>query len=79
MPVLKSLSSCRIWLTAELILEKTITGEFADEIQNDGNGDFYVHYHDSVCLYESNANALVDYYQAYDQPLDLKKLVKSLC
>ena len=32
---------------------KTITGEFADEIQNDGNGDFYVHYHDSVCLYES--------------------------
>ena len=55
---------------------ETITGEFADEIQNDGNGDFYVHYHDSVCLYESNANALVDYYQAYDQPLDLKKLVK---
>ena len=55
---------------------KTITSEFADEIQNDGNGDFYVHYHDSVCLYESNANALVDYYQAYDQPLDLKKLVK---
>ena len=55
---------------------ETITGEFADEIQNDGNGDFYVHYHDSVCVYESKANEYVDFKQPYNEPLDLKKLVK---
>jgi len=56
--------------------KKAITGKFADEIQNDGKEDFYVHYHDSVCLYESEAGKLIDVKQAYDQPLDLKKLVK---
>ena len=55
---------------------KATTGNFADEIQNDGNGDFYVHYHDSICLYKSDANSLIDVYQAYDKALDLKKLVK---
>ena len=39
---------------------KTMTGKFADEIQNDGKEDFYVHYHDSVCVYESKANEYVD-------------------
>ena len=55
---------------------KTITADFADEIQNDGTADFYVHYHDSVCLYESANNELVDVKVAYNKPLDLKKLVK---
>lgn len=55
---------------------KPTTGNFADEIQNDGKGNFYVHYHDSICMYKSNANQFVDVYQAYDQVLDLKKLVK---
>ena len=55
---------------------KPTTGNFADEIQNDGKGDFYVHYHDSICLYKSDANNLIDVYQAYDKALDLKKLVK---
>ena len=55
---------------------KTMTGKFADEIQNDGKEDFYVHYHDSVCVYESKANEYVDFKQPYNEPLDLKKLVK---
>ena len=55
---------------------KTITADFADEIQNDGTADFYVHYHDSVCLYESANNKLVDVKVAYNKPLDLKELVK---
>ena len=55
---------------------KEIGTEFADEIQNDGTEDFYVHYHDSVCLYESVNNELVDVKVAYNKPLDLKKLVK---
>lgn len=55
---------------------KAIIGKFADETQTDANGEFYVHYHDSVCLYESEAGELIDVKQAYDQPLDLKKLVK---
>lgn len=55
---------------------KPMTGEFADETQTDANGEFFVHYHDSVCLYESDANTLIDVYQAYDKALDLKKLVK---
>ncbi|MEL5896393.1 hypothetical protein AAE250_23240 [Bacteroides sp. GD17] len=49
---------------------------FADETQTDANGTFYVHYHDSVCVYESKANELIDVKWAYDQPLDLKTLVQ---
>ena len=49
---------------------------FADETQIGADGSsFYVHYHDSICMYKSNSSNLVDVYQAYDQPLDLKKLV----
>ena len=51
---------------------KAIIGNFADETQ-DGK---YVHYHDSVCVYESKANEYVDFKQPYNEPLDLKKLVK---
>ena len=50
---------------------KPITGKFADEIQ-DGK---YVHYHDSICLYKSVNNELVDVKQEYNQPLDLRTLV----
>ena len=53
-----------------------ITGNFADETQGTGDNKFYVHYHDSICLYKSDANSLIDVYQAYDKALDLKKLVK---
>ena len=52
--------------------KKLIGATFADEIQ-DGN---YVHYHDSVCLYRSNNEQLVDVKWSYNQPLDLKTLVK---
>ena len=55
---------------------KTTTGNFADETQTDANGKFYVHYHDSICLYKSDANSLIDVYQPYDKALDLKTLVK---
>lgn len=55
---------------------KPMVGKFADETQTDANGEFYVHYHDSICLYESEAGELIDVKQAYDEPLDLKKLVK---
>lgn len=55
---------------------KTTTGKFADETQTDANGKFYVHYHDSICLYKSDANSLIDVYQPYDKALDLKTLVK---
>lgn len=55
---------------------KQIDGEFADEIQKDAdNKDIYVHYHDSICLYGSTNNQLVDVEQAYNEPLDLNKLV----
>ena len=55
---------------------KQIEGEFADEIQKDAdNKDIYVHYHDSICLYGSTNNRLVDVEQAYNEPLDLNKLV----
>ncbi|MEO4797749.1 hypothetical protein ABHZ39_19580 [Bacteroides uniformis] len=50
---------------------KAITGNFADETQ-DGK---YVHYHDSICLYKSGNDVLVDVKQAYDEPLDLRTLV----
>ena len=56
---------------------KALEDKFADEIQkNAENGkDIYVHYHDSVCLYESGNNELVDVEWAYNQPLDLNTLV----
>ena len=50
--------------------------KFADETQLDVDGKpFYVHYHDSACVYNSEANEMVDVYQPYNKPLDLKKLV----
>ena len=55
-----------------------IRSYFADEIQKDAdNKDIYVHYHDSICLYGSTNNQLVDVEQAYNEPLDLNKLVTS--
>lgn len=54
---------------------QTATGAFADEIQTDAEGSFYVHYHDSICAYESESNKMIDVYHPYDQELDLKKLV----
>ena len=55
---------------------KTIGTEFADEVQKDAeNKDVYVHYHDSVCLYKSANNMLVDAEYAYNQKLDLNTLV----
>lgn len=48
-----------------------ISGNFADEEQNGK----YVHYHDSICLYKSGNEELVDVKQAYDEPLDLRTLV----
>lgn len=64
--------------------KKTIAGEFADETQigsltsprTDDAGKFYVHYHDSVCMYESKANEYVDVKWDYSKELDLKTLVK---
>lgn len=53
-----------------------MTGKFADEVQTDGEGRFYVHYHDSICAYESQANNMIDVYAQYDKVLDLKKLVE---
>ena len=51
-------------------------GDFADEVQTDGEGRFYVHYHDSICAYESQANDMIDVYEQYNKVLDLKKLVE---
>ena len=51
-------------------------GDFADEVQTDGEGRFYVHYHDSICAYESQANDMIDVYAQYNKVLDLKKLVE---
>ena len=45
---------------------------FADEQDVKGN---YVHYHDSICLYKSSNNVMVDIPAVYNQPLDLKKYV----
>ncbi|WP_289119819.1 hypothetical protein, partial [uncultured Bacteroides sp.] len=50
---------------------KDFTTDFADEMQ-DGK---YVHYHDSLCLYKSGNDQLVDVKQPYDKPLDLRDLV----
>ncbi|MCI5664809.1 MAG: hypothetical protein MR319_11060 [Mediterranea sp.] len=55
---------------------KAINGKFAVETQTDAKGEFYVHYHDSVCVYESKAGEYTDVKWPYDQPLDLKQLVK---
>ena len=55
---------------------KLLADKFADEVQKDADKkDVYVHYHDSVCLYNSVNNQLVDVEQAYNQPLDLNTLV----
>ena len=57
---------------------KAIVGDFADEIQNNASaheGRYYVHYHDSACVYNSEATELIDYKVAYNEPVDLKKLV----
>ena len=54
---------------------KPINGDFADETQGTGDNLFYVHYHDSICLYNSNNNELVDVRAQYNEPLDLSKLV----
>ena len=56
--------------------KKEFNGEFAEEVQTDSNGDFYVHYHDSICAYQSLAGQYIDVKAQYDQVLDLKKLVK---
>jgi len=62
---------------------KKIGDNFAVETQIDNETiidtnkgeEFYVHYHDSVCVYESEANEFVDIRAEYDKPFDLKKLV----
>lgn len=54
---------------------KLINGDFADETQGTGDNLFYVHYHDSICLYNSSNNELVDVRAQYNEPLDLSKLV----
>ena len=58
------------------LFDQAATGDFANETQTDAEGEFYVHYHDSACVYHSEANELIDLRWAYDQPLDLKDLVK---
>ena len=54
---------------------KKLEGDFADETQGTGDNLFYVHYHDSICLYNSSNNELVDVRAQYNEPLDLSKLV----
>lgn len=51
------------------------TDYFADEVQTDANGSFYVHYRDSICTYESLAGKDIDIYADYAEELDLKKYV----
>ena len=55
--------------------DKAISGTFADETQTDEDGSFFVHYHDSICLYNSENDELVDVYAPYNELLDLSKLV----
>ena len=55
---------------------RAIGSKFADEMQTVGSSSFYVHYHDSLCLYGSKNEELVDVTQPYNQKLDLKTLVK---
>ena len=52
-----------------------LNGDFADETQGTGDNLFYVHYHDSICLYNSGNDQLVDVRAQYNKPLDLSKLV----
>ncbi|WP_317044850.1 hypothetical protein [Bacteroides togonis] len=54
---------------------KPINDDFADETQGTGDNLFYVHYHDSICLYNSGNDQLVDVRAQYNEPLDLSKLV----
>lgn len=56
--------------------KQAMTGAFADEMQTVGSESFYVHYHDSLCLYNSKNEELVDVMHPYNQKLDLKTLVK---
>lgn len=59
--------------------KKTIGTEFADETQINADGEkIYVHYHDSICLWKSGNEELVDVKQPYNQKLDLRTLV-SVC
>ena len=63
-------------LNSKVDVTKATTGNFADETQVDTEGNsHFVHYQDSVCVYESPNNARVDVEYAYNQPLDLKTLV----
>ena len=55
--------------------EKAKNNAFANETQTDAQGEFYIHYHDSICLYNSGNNEMVDVLAPYDEPLDLSKLV----
>ncbi len=53
---------------------------FADEIQNTtddeiGSDGLFVHYHDSVCIYNSIVNQYVDILAEYNKELDLTKWV----
>ena len=57
-----------------------VTGAFADEVQSStnsqiGSDGLFVHYHDSVCIYNSPVNRYVDIKAPYNQPLDLKQWV----
>ena len=61
---------------------KVIDGNmFADETQKTTDpevgtdGKLYVHYHDSICIYDSQVNQYVDILAPYNQELDLKKWV----
>ena len=54
---------------------KAKNNAFANETQTDAEGEFYVHYHDSICLYNSGNDEMVDVRAPYDEPLDLSKLV----
>ena len=59
---------------------KKVTGEFNDEVQATknpqiGKDGLYVHYHDSICIYDSEVNQYVDIKADYDKPLDLKQWV----
>lgn len=56
---------------AKAALTPNKTG-FADEVDANGN---YIHYHDSACVYNSEAMELIDYKFAYDEVVDLKTLV----
>lgn len=57
------------------LFEKAKNNEFANETQTDAQGEFYVHYHDSICLYNSGNDEMVDVRAPYDEPLDLSTLV----